>query len=302
MTKSKDIKEILIEKTNEVYTELLSKENQILSKSEIIKILGTDLENYYTYLIQGLAELKKVTRNQGYHGGISVNYGIKGLRQELNQANLNSLSQYFKKLDLDITEDVEKPISPKQEEKLEESFYLPLKDYLERTGLYEIVDINPKKQGGKWENADLALISYETDLRYHGSIDLKVTAVEVKRGFPTVENIQQAAAYHLYSNGSYICYFDDKFKGTNIDLVISRLRDEGIWSLINSFDIGVIVSYKPTSKSENVQFQTVKEAPYRKNDLLNVERGIELWLSDDSKKVIRTALAKQHNKVSTLID
>ncbi|TGL55278.1 hypothetical protein EHQ61_00785 [Leptospira wolffii] len=302
MAKQTDIKELLIEKTKEIYNSLLTSENQTLTKSQILDLLGTDLQSYYTYIIQGLTELKKVTRNQGYHGGISVNYGIKGLRQELNVANLNNLSLYYKKLDIEVTEDVEKPVSIKQEEKLEESFYPHLKDYLERTGLYEIVDINPKKQGGKWENADLALVSYESDLRFHGSIDLRLTAVEVKRGFPTVENIQQAAAYLLYANRSYICYFDDRFKGTNVDLVVSRLRDEGVWSLINSFGLGIIVSYKPTIKSEIPQFQTIKEAPYKNIDLLNIERGIELWINEESKLIIRKALARQHSKVSTLLE
>lgn len=298
----KDLTETLIAKTEDVYSRLITSSDESLTKAEIIEILGAEYGAYYTFVVQGLADLKKAVRNRGYHGGITVNYGIKGLRQKLTDSNRKALVQYFGDAPLQTTQE-EKPVaSEKQDAKLEADFYNPLKDYLERSGLYEIVSVNPKLQGSKWENADLASVSYETDLRYHSTVDLRLNAFEVKRGFPSVENIQQTAAYLLYANASYICYYDDRFKGTNIDLVVQRLRDEGIWDLLITFGLGAIVSYRAQEKGSNLYFQTVREAPLHPVEPIRIERGIELWLDEPARSLIRKELVRQTQRISTLLD
>ena len=298
----KEITQTLLEKAQAVYTKLLISEGESLSKSDILDILGDEYSSYYTFVVQGLAEIKKVISNRGAGGRVTVNQGIQGLVKELRADNIKSLTKYFKDAPLQVTIAEDPASTPKQEKKLEAEFYKPLQDYLERSGLYEHICINVGLAGTKWENADLAAISFENELKYHPSIGMRLIAFEVKRGFPSIENIQQAAAYLLFAHSSYIVYYDDRFRGTNIDIPVARLRDEGIWDLITTFGLGTIVSYRAQAKGSNLYFQTVREAPAHKPQLLMVEKGVDLWLSTEAKKTVRTVLARQMQKTSSLIE
>ena len=298
----KEIPQTLLEKAQDVYARLLTSEGESLSRAAILEILGDEYSAYYTFVVQGLAEIKKVVRKRGAGGGVTVNQGVQGLVKELRTDNIKSLTRYFKEAPLQVTIAEAPASTPKQEQKLESEFYKPLQDYLERSGLYEHVCINGSLAGSKWENADLAAVSYENELKFHPSIGMRLTAFEVKRGFPTIENIQQAAAYLLFAHSSYIVYYDDRFRGTNIDIPVARLRDEGLWDLITTFGLGTIVSYRAQEKGTNLYFQMIREAPIQQPQLLMIEKGIELWLNKETKKAIRTTLARQMQKTSSLIE
>ena len=291
----------LVEKTSEVYGRLSKSKEGVLSRQEILEVIGESLHPFYTNLVQGLADLKLVVRNRGYYGGISLMAGSDCELVDLSEEQLILLRDQYSELDL------KQPVKPKavadeDDERLEKEFYSPLKDYLQKSGLYEIVVINSKKCGSKWENADLATVSLERDLRFHSQIDLRLTAIEVKRYFPTAENLQQAASYLVYAHASYLCYFDSQFHGTNIDIAVQRLRDEGIWDLAETFNVGLIVAYHPQEKSRKLSFQTVRHVPYKNSPPAQAERGIDLWLDDSSKTTIKRVYVKHIQRLQSGID
>lgn len=294
--------EQLVTVTAEVYQQLTKTKDGSLSRQQIVDTIGKDLQPYYTNLVQGLADLKLVVRNRGFYGGISLPGTEAEPDTELSEDHKESLRQLFSDTKLEPTTKLKKAGSDEEEEKLEKEFYYPLKDYLEKSGLYELVVVNPKIAGSKWENADLATVSLERDLRYHSHIDLRITAVEVKRQFPTAEHLQQAASYLVYAHASYLCYFDSQFRGTNIDLATQRLRDEGIWDLAETFGIGLIVAYYAQEKGKKLYFQTVRHVPYKSSAPAQVERGIDLWLNDAARGMIKKVYVKHMQRLQSGID
>ena len=292
----------LIEKSSEVYTKLRNASDSTLSRQQVLEIIGPDYEPYYSNVVQGLAALKLVVRSRGYYGGVSPVPSGESTAPELTAEQRTYLSEHFDPKEMQPTTKIEKAASGAEEQKLEKEFYDPLKDYLEKAGLYEIVNVSANLGGFKWENADLAAISFERELRYHSHIDLHLTAFEVKRRFPTAENVQQAASYLVYGHASYLCYFDDRFRGTNVDIAVHRLRDEGIWDLAESFGVGLIVSYYAQENGTKLYFQTVRHVPYKESPPTQVERGIHLWLTDDARSTLRKAYVKHIQRIQANLD
>ena len=292
----------LVEKSGEVYSRLTSTKDYTLSRQQILETIGEELQPYYTNLVQGLADLKLVVRNRGYYGGISLAATEDEHPAELTAEHRDRLHALFSEIDLKPTTKIKKAANEEEDEKLEKQFYDPLKDYLEKSGLYELVVVNPKTSGSKWENADIATVSFERELRFHSNIDLRVTAIEVKRHFPSAEHVQQAASYLVYAHASYLCYFDSQFRGTNIDTAIQRLRDEGIWDLAETFGIGLIVAYYAQETGTKLHFQTVRHVPYRNSAPAQAERGIDLWLDETAKKTIKRVYVKHVQRLLSGLD
>lgn len=299
---SEELTKQLIDKTVEVYKMLTDAKDENLSRQEIIEAIGKDLEPYYTNVVQGLADLKLAVRKRGFYGGVSLPGTGEPPRQELTDDDKEALRKLFADGNLKPTAKIKDAASEEEEERLEKEFYRPLKDYLEKSGLYEIVVINSKISGTKWENADLATVSFERDLRFHSHIDLRMTAVEVKRHFPTAENLQQAASYLVYANASYLCYFDSQFRGKDIDTAVQRLRDQGIWDLAETFGVGLIVSYYAQEGGKKLYFQTVRHIPYKESAPIQVERGIELWLDDTARRIIKKAYVRHIQRLQSGLD
>jgi|GEM_PF-2057377 len=266
-----------------------------LSRQEILELVPKEYEQFYSNIVQSLADMKLVVRNRGYYGGVTL---------LVNDEQISSIpeSTIKRKVRSILTESinvqkVEREVSEEESERLEREMYGPLKDYLEKSGLYELVVANPKLRGGGWANADLAAVSFERELKYHSHIDLRLTAFEVKRTFPKVKDLQQTASYLVYSHAAYLCYYDAHFKGSNIDGAVQRLRDEGIWDLAEIFGIGLIVAYNAQKGKSKFYFQTVRHVPWKDSSPKQIEAGMDLWLDDAEEDAIRAALRRHIQRV-----
>ena len=291
-----NMKETLVEATGKIYSEIPGRPSSSLTKQEIKEILGDKLDSFYTNVVQALVDTGHFIRVRGYYGGVKLN----PLLDQSTLPDWPEVEDGIKQSFVDISfgtpivakkgEDVEK------EDKRERELYKPLQEYLVRTGLFEVVDVAAKLQGTKWQNADLVGINYLSDSRYHAEIEIRVTAFEVKRTFPSVQSIQQTSSYLTFANAAYLCYVDEQFRGNGMDDVVSRLRDEGLWDQIEQVDIGVIVIYYPQEKSQNPRFQTVRYVPLAQRSLGQIEQGIDLWATDETKTRLRRVVSRQQAK------
>jgi hypothetical protein len=272
--------------TEKLYEKLKKSESQRLNKEEILLYLK-EFAPYYSYVVTALALIKKITKKSGRVGGIELRTG-KGIQQEILESNRNKLQHYFSQLDIDF-----KDKHSKKNKTSESQLYATLREYLEESGQYEIVENRANKRtGNKWENVDLVAVSFSS-LSYHAGIFPKLTGIEAKIDFPGITDIQQAATYLRYCQASYLCYYDPEYTGKNFDDLMTRLRDEGIWDALTTFDIGLIVAFHPQGKSVKYRFHIIKEAPEQILDPNVVEQGIDLLLSGPSKAELVAALKKQ---------
>ena len=294
-TKS-NMKETLVEATGKIYSEIPGRPSSSLTKQEIKEILGDKLDSFYTNVVQALVDTGHFIRVRGYYGGVKLN-------PLLDQSTLpdwpeveDGIEQSFRDVSFGTPIEAKKGEDVEKEDKRERELYKPLQEYLVRTGLFEVVDVAAKLQGTKWQNADLVGINYLSDSRYHAEIEIRVTAFEVKRTFPSVQSIQQTSSYLTFANAAYLCYVDEQFRGNGMDDVVSRLRDEGLWDQIEQVDIGVIVIYYPQEKSQNPRFQTVRYVPLAQRSLGQIEQGIDLWATDETKTRLRRVVSMQQAK------
>lgn len=293
-TTNAGMKDSLLTTTERIYSEIPASPSKSLTKAEIKELLGETLDAFYTNVVQALVDTGNFVRVRGYHGGVKLN----PLNDQSSLPEWAEVQDSIKKSFNNISFETPIATTPNEdkehkEDKKERELYKPLKEYLVRTGLYEIVDVAAKLQGTKWQNADLIGINYLSDSVYHADIEMRVTAFEVKRNFPSIQAIQQTSSYLTFANAAYLCYVDDQFRGNGIDDVVARLRDEGLWDQIEQVGIGVIVIYYPQEKSQNPRFQTIRYVPFARRSLGQIEQGIELWASDDIKSRLRSAVAKQ---------
>lgn len=289
--RTEGIKNILLV-TEKLYEKLKKSESQRLNKEEILLYLK-GFSPYYSYVVTALALIKKITKKSGRVGGIELRTG-QGIQQEILDSNRKKLHKYFSQLGIVFREK-----HTKKSKTLESSLYKPLKEYLEESGQYEIVeDRANKRPGKKWENVDLVAVSFSL-LSYHAGIFPKLTGIEAKINFPTITDIQQSATYLRYCQSSYLCYFDPEYTGKKFEDLMTRLRDEGLWDALTTFNIGLIVAFHPQGKSVKYRFHIIKEAPEQILDPNVVEQGIDLLLSNQSKAELVTALKKQLVKFIT---
>jgi hypothetical protein len=291
-----NMKETLVEATGKIYSEIPGRPSSSLTKQEIKEILGDKLDSFYTNVVQALVDTGHFIRVRGYYGGVKLN-------PLLDQSTLpdwpeveDGIEQSFRDVSFGTPIEAKKGEDVEKEDKRERELYKPLQEYLVRTGLFEVVDVAAKLQGTKWQNADLVGINYLSDSRYHAEIEIRVTAFEVKRTFPSVQSIQQTSSYLTFANAAYLCYVDEQFRGNGMDDVVSRLRDEGLWDQIEQVDIGVIVIYYPQEKSQNPRFQTVRYVPLAQRSLGQIEQGIDLWATDETKTRLRRVVSRQQAK------
>ena len=291
-----NMKETLVEATGKIYSEIPGRPSSSLTKQEIKEILGDTLDSFYTNVVQALVDTGHFIRVRGYYGGVKLN-------PLLDQSTLpdwpeveDGIEQAFRDVSFGTPIEAKKGEDVEKEDKRERELYKPLQEYLVRTGLFEVVDVAAKLQGTKWQNADLVGINYLSDSRYHAEIEIRVTAFEVKRTFPSVQSIQQTSSYLTFANAAYLCYVDEQFRGNGMDDVVSRLRDEGLWDQIEQVDIGVIVIYYPQEKSQNPRFQTVRYVPLAQRSLGQIEQGIDLWATDETKTRLRRVVSMQQAK------
>lgn len=290
------MKDSLVAATEKIYSEIPARPSASLTKQEIKKILGDSLNGFYTNVVQVLVDTGHFIRIRGYYGGVKLN----PLKDQSDLPEWPAVREGIESSFLDIS--FETPIETtksedqEKEDKKERELYKPLQEYLVRTGLFEVVDVAAKRQGTKWQNADLVGINYLSDSGYHADIEIRVTAFEVKRTFPSVQSIQQTSSYLTFANAAYLCYVDEQFRGNGMDDVVSRLRDEGLWDQIEQTGIGVIVIYYPQEKSRKPRFQTVRYVPFAQRSLGQIEQGIDLWATDETKARLRSVVAKQQAK------
>ncbi|MBW8049442.1 MAG: hypothetical protein FVQ77_03700 [Cytophagales bacterium] len=290
--KNKSIQVILIDKVKKVLAKLRKSETGTLSRSNITEILGKDFEPYYSYIVSAIAHIGKITKRSGRTGGIEWRY-VQGIQGDLVQDNIKKLERYFKELDLEQPQPNRKILKQERANELEKDIYPALKAYLEDTGMFDLVEIKGDKRAGrKWENMDIICVKYNK-LIYHFGIYPKLTAVEVKREFPNITHIQQAASYLRFCNSSYLCYYDSYYKGKNVDEHLTKLRDLEIWDISNVFNIGLIVAYKAKERAQKFRFQLIKEAPDITTDPTAIEAGIKEFLSDKAKTQLKQVLNEQ---------
>lgn len=291
-----NMKETLIQATERIYLEIARQTSSSLTKQEIKEILGNKLDSFYTNVVQVLVDTGQFIRVRGYYGGVKLNPMMdrSDLPDWLNVKQ--GIEQSFRDISFETPIEATKSEDVEKEDKKERELYKPLQDYLVRTGLFEIVDIAARLQGAKWQNADLVGINYLSDSRYHAEIEIRVTAFEVKRTFPSVQSVQQTSSYLTFANAAYLCYVDEQFRGNGMDDVVSRLRDEGLWDQIEQVNIGVIVMYYPQEKSHKPRFQTVRYVPFAPRSIGQIEQGIDLWATDDTKVRLRRIVADQQTK------
>jgi len=112
-----------------------------------------------------------------------------------------------------------------------------------------------------------------------------------------VKDIQQAAAYLRYCQSTYLCFFDCEYIGKNLNDMLARLRDEGIWDALSTSGVGLIVGFCAQRHSTRYHFHILKEAPEQILDPNVVEQGIHLLLGGHSKAELRNALQQQMVKL-----
>lgn len=299
MAKEGKIQNILVNKSKELYTKLSESDYHTLTKPEILKILGEDYTSYYSYIVSALAFIGKITKRSGRTGGIEL-YSGKGVQKQLVKDNIKKLTSYFGRADLglEVKESKKEQI---KESKKEKELYAPLEDYLKESGMFDLVEVKAEsREGGKWENVDIICVKFNK-LIYHLGIYPKLTGIEVKREFPNIKHIQQTASYLRYCHSAYLCFHDSQYRGKDVDVLLTKLRDEEIWDLSNVFNIGLIVAYKAQVKSDKFRFQLIKEAPDTSLDPTSVEEGIKILLSNEAKAELSKAL-KDQLKLITFAD
>jgi len=264
--------------------------DQKLGKAEVLDHLR-EFETYYSHIVTALARMQTIAEKSGRPGGIQLRMG-KGIPLEMVAVNRRDLPRHLSRPGSGFT-----TRQRKDDRLLERQLYEPLREYLEELGQYQLVENRAQlRHGKKFENADLVAVTFSS-LSYHAGIFPKLTGIEVKRSFPTVKDVQQAAAYLRYCQSAYLCFFDCEYTGKNLDDMMTRLRDEGIWDALGTSDIGLIVGFCAQKHSPRYHFHVLKEAPEQTLDPNVVEQGIDPLLGEDSKAELRNALQQQMVKL-----
>ncbi|EPG66116.1 hypothetical protein [Leptospira wolffii] len=281
--------EELIEEIKAVFDSLIERSKQgiySLTKEEILDIINDP--DSYSYVITALEESGRVEKKVRRTGGIDIKRG-QGLSitEGLNAANITKIKNYLKQYDFEAS-----TLKLKENE-----LYKPLNDFLLSLERYTIVENRSEKiTGKKWENADLvAVTTYQ--LLFHAGLFPKLTAFEVKPTYPNITHIQQTASYLRYCQESYLCFFDSQYRGKLVQDLISKLTDDGILDLVSSFEIGLIVAYRPQSQGKTIQFQILREAPTLDLHPLHVEQGMKLLLSEDNINRLKKDTQTQINSI-----
>jgi len=273
----------LIDICRKVLKEFGTNEDQ-LSKQQVLAILGSKNEKYYGLIIDALAEIGKITKVQGRSGGIQYR-AVQKQTRTIAANNEKKLELYFGNSDLEIPE-----IKPEEYDDLyindneEADIYEPLMDYLVSSGYYKHVEIigDLRSGKGKWKNPDLVALQYSNNYKYHLGLFPKLFGFEVKKQWPSIRDIQQTASYFRYCHYSYLCFFDESYKGSDVNKIIQKVKNEEIWDWASISGIGLIVCYKKQDRSVEYAFQVILESKMQ-------NRRFSL-LRDAEKVTIRSSL------------
>ena len=280
----------LVRFSKEVFRRLV-KNDDALTKQEVLEILGKDNHEHYSLVVGALADAEKITKKSGRTGGIEFKPG-QARQRKLVPKNLRALEAYFQAADISESEI---PDTGTMDDDKEKGLYEPLRRYLEKSGLYTIVEVigNDRSGGGKWKNPDVVALNYSPRLKYHAGIHPKLTAFEVKYHWPTITALQQAASYLRFCHATYLCFRDSAYTGKKFDKLSARLRDDEIWEWASVYNVGLIVAFNKQERSTAPDFHIVKEAPDVVLDPETVEQGISTYLSQDIQRELVDAVRRQ---------
>lgn len=280
--------ETLLSKSKLLF-DFLIKSNDKLVRTDVIHFLGRDYEKYYLLIANALEASGKINLKRG-PGGIEYNPRRRAERK-ITQSNEYDIRYYLN--NNFIPEDELTKKSPGKEDEL----YEPLKDYLEDREDYNQVKIhgNARVGTGVWKNPDLVCLSYLPEIKYTVGVFPQITSVEVKKETPTIKDLQQARSYLTFCNSSYICFFHSEYNGRDYDYLVSSLKENtiNIWEFSKAFDIGIIVAFKPTARSNNYSFQIVREAPVIELNQTIIETSLSTYFDAGINEDIIRSLKNQ---------
>lgn len=290
-----------VKKAEDVFRTLIESDDS-LTKLQVQEVLGETHEDWYSPVISALARIGKVTKTRGRAGGIQFKAG-RARQKQLVKSNLHDLEAYFRKNPLpSLPARTREPRQTTARGQEESRFYKPLERYLQRSGLFDIVELcaHNRSASGKWTNPDLVALAYSAKLQYYVGVFPTLTAVEVKPGEPTIDDIQQTAGYQRFFHSSYLCFHSSSYNGKDFDKLTTQLRDDGTWEASSVYNIGLIVSFFKTKRSKTPDFQLVKEAPDTPLDTQSAESGIDTYFTTDTKQALRKAVAEQVKQILNL--
>ena len=278
----------MIEICRAVLDELGNNDDQ-LTKQQVLEIVGQKNENYYGIIIDALAEIGKITKVQGRSGGIQYR-AVQKQTRTITTSNMKKLDAIFSSDDIEIPaigsdEDEEAYTN----DKAEQDIYLPLKTYLESLGYYKHVEIFGDARGGKgkWKNPDIVALQYSNNYKYHIGLFSQIYSFEVKKQWPSIRDIQQAASYFRYCHASYLCFFDESYKGSDVNKIIQKIKNEEIWDWAIATNIGLIVCFKKQDRSLEYAFQTILESKIQIVEYDIVEQSIDTYFNHETKEELR---------------
>lgn len=269
-----------------IYDELRQAEDEKLSREQILARLGPEYARFYWKIVGMLAKTRKIVKARGPYGGIMQRHapGL-ALKAELNKRDVSI-----------IQGEVEDLISKlgAQKKLAEKDIYKPLQEYLLEKGWFNILEVSANtRKGKKWKNADLYGFSLASHLDFHVGINLRTTAVEVKRSRVKIDHLQQTASGLSFSNSAYLCFFDPDHRANDLDDLIESLKEEEHWQMADQLRIGLIVAYHPSKTTAKLRFQIVREAPFNLVDETAIEDAIKKLLTDKAREYIASEVQKQ---------
>lgn len=279
----------LIDLCNIVLNAFLEHDDQ-LSKQEVIELIGEENANYYSVIVEALANIGKIIKAQGRSGGIRYR-SVQKQQRSITVSNQKKLEILFGSDELEIPEIeyLENDDEPYSNDKDENDLYNPLKDYLDTSGYYDFVEVFGNARGGKgqWKNPDIVALSCAYKYKYHIGLYPKITTFEVKKQWPTIRDIQQTASYYRFSHFSYLCFFDGSYKGSDVNRITEKIKNEEIWDWAQTYNVGLIVCFKKQDRSIGYAFQTIKECTQKNIEFSDVEQAIETYFSEDVQKSLQ---------------
>lgn len=244
----------LIRITVDLATRMFEASPSSLSKKEIDGILGEKFFDYKDIILKSLSSIKKIKKSQGRQGGI--NYSKKrGQQRVLTKGDKEtikcSLAKYYKL-------HTNKRKYNKPEEEVVKGFFKWLKDQRAIEGDNRIINSRPNARKSKsWENVDgyeVVPLSFKNFLQFKPSL----YSYEVKKGYPSPQDILQAKNYLKFSNRAFLIFKD------------SRNRDElRIQFKNDSYDFGKLGVYVT---KDNKEFKSIFDGEL---DLLTDEKVID---------------------------
>ena len=285
----------LLDQVKAVFQSLLNHDDR-LTKQQILEVIGPNHDGSYGVVVDALANIGKITKISGRAGGIRYS-PAKARQRRLTQSNLNQLRKFLSDSDLEVPEVPAEDTQDNetiQYQRSEETLYSPLQQYLLEGGEYDFVEEygDTRGGGGTWKNPDLIALSYSANLKYHAGLNPKVTAIEVKYHWPTIKDLQQTASYLRFCHRTYICFYDSTYKGSDVNRIITKLKNEEIWEWSDLYGCGIIVAFRRQHRSTDFAFQTVREAPHTMVDPDTLEQGIDTYFSESTTKALTEAMRK----------